>query len=67
MADREDRMAEANRLLAEGFPGPLKEAANFFHEVYTNLKEAGFTEKQALWIVGYCMSGGANISDEGDT
>ena len=52
-------MSEANRLLAEGMPGPIAEAAGFFHEIYLSLKAAGFTEKQSLWIVGYCITGGA--------
>ena len=57
-------MQEANRLLAAAMPGPLAEAAGFFHEMFENLKAAGFTEHQALWIIGYCMSGGSTPKDD---
>lgn len=32
-------------------PASLKEAAVALHELYTSLREAGFTEPQALYII----------------
>lgn len=64
MADQEDVRVEAERLLAQGLPSQLIAATGGLHEMYLSLVGGGFTEFQALWIVGYVISGGANPKDD---
>lgn len=64
MADKEDRQKEADRLLAEGMPTDVALATGFMYDTYVQLRNAGFNEKQALWIIGYIITGGANFPEE---
>lgn len=62
---KDELNAEGERLLREGLPTEMGQATNSIHEVYGELKEAGFTRFEALWIVGYVMScAGAVPNDE---
>lgn len=36
---------------------PLKMAAMQLHEMYTNLREAGFSKREALYLVSKMMAG----------
>ena len=44
----------------EEFTPPLKEAAVQLHELYEELKAAGFTRKEALKLVSNVLSNGVN-------
>lgn len=58
MTDKE-REEEAKRLSEESGISPLGVGFVAAHEMFRSLQEGGFTELQALWIVGYCMSDGS--------
>lgn len=51
MDDFEAEQDEA-RLMAEALPTEMAESASALHECYVSWVEAGFSEKQALWLVG---------------
>lgn len=59
--ENDDLRREAEALLSRAeFPSGLGEAASSLHEMYLSLKSGGFTEFQALWIIGYVCAGGPN-------
>lgn len=39
---------------------PLKMAAMQLHEMYTNLRESGFTRREALYLVSRMMTNGGD-------
>jgi len=63
MNDRE-RREEADRLLKEGALSPLGEGMAATHEMFLGLKEGGFSELQALWIIGYVISSGSEKTQD---
>lgn len=48
----------------EEFGSPLKEAATQLHELYEELKKAGFTRKEALKLVSGVLSSGVYGAEE---
>lgn len=64
MPDNQDMHDEANRLLSENLPSGMIQAFGGMHEIYQSLRAGGFSEFQALWIIGYVISGGARPKDE---
>jgi hypothetical protein len=60
MTDK-DKEEEAERLLGEGYAmNPMGELGVGMHEMFTGLKEGGFTQLEALWIIGYVITGGSS-------
>lgn len=43
---------------------PMKLAAAQLHEMYAELRKAGFARKEALYLVGKLLTSGMNDSDE---
>lgn len=43
---------------------PMKLAATQLHEMYSELRKAGFTRKEALYLVGKLLTSGMN--DDGE-
>ncbi len=43
---------------------PMAASAVVWHELFQTLQAAGFTPLEALWIVGYLVSGGAKSATE---
>jgi hypothetical protein len=67
MADEQEMRSEAERLLSSAqlpAEGSLTQGISVMHEVYLSLKESGFSEFQALWIIGYIITGGQKPSEE---
>lgn len=58
--DDEEMRRTAAELLAGSIPGGMNEGLIALHEMYQELKRAGFREFQALWIVAYVLAGGPN-------
>lgn len=48
---------EMDKMLAVS---PLKMAAMQLHEMYANLREAGFTKREALYLVSKMMTNGGD-------
>lgn len=57
---------EGDRLLASAnLPGEsLVGMATGMHEIYISLKEGGFNKYEALWLIGYILTGGAKPTEE---
>lgn len=51
-------MEEENKYEIEEFTPPLTEAAVQLHELYEELKKAGFTRREALKLVSNVLSTG---------
>lgn len=68
MAKKDDELrAEGERLLAEGMPTDNQQGTIALYSIYIDLKNAGFTKYEALWIIGYMMTGaGRAIIEDGD-
>lgn len=62
--DTADMRNKANELLASALPTEMGQALLGMHEMYRSLREGGFTEYQALWIISCCLSGGFNPKDD---
>jgi hypothetical protein len=50
---------EADRILSENMPTPSGEGLIALHELYTSLREAGFTQYESLWLIGYTFTDGS--------
>ena len=50
--DRLEREAEEARLVASALPDDMQTAAGIQFDFYCNWINAGFTQRQALWLVG---------------
>ena len=64
--NEEDMRAEQNRLMAEGLPSELDASASTFHECYRSWMAAGFTDRQAIWLVGCMLHGPGDPPSEDD-
>lgn len=62
MAKSEDELrAEAEKLISQ--TSPTVQGMVALNEVYNSLQAGGFTRLEALWIVGYVVSGAANLGE----
>lgn len=56
--EEEQDVEQGNQDMADGDLSPLQMQAVHLHLVFVSLLEAGFTEGQALYLVGLAMTGG---------
>lgn len=50
----------------EEFTTPMQELGITLHEMFESIVKAGFTEKQALYLVGQAVRGSANPTPADD-
>ena len=60
----EELRKEADRILAENMPSPTVEGMNAAHEMYVSIRAAGFSKFEALWLIGYVLTGGSIPPEE---
>lgn len=66
MSKQEDDLrAVAEQLLRNAdIPEGLAEGMASVHEIFLSLRRGGFTEFQALWLIGYVLGGGHRPPEE---
>ena len=66
MPGDEDMRRKADDLLSRMLPqeGTLDDSMNSMHELYSSARRGGFNELQALWIVGYVVTGGQRVDTD---
>lgn len=58
--DKEKLLREADRILSENMPSPSQEGFNALHEMFLTLRNSGFAQYEALWVIAYIISNGSD-------